>query len=84
MTAKLSQELSDALQASGDHCLELVDPQTQRVYVLCDRETHQRVKRVLDSQTIADGIRQMESGETQPLNEAFEQMRTELGFDQPQ
>lgn len=84
MVAKLSQELSEALHASGHRQLEVVDPQTQRVYVLCDREMHQHVKRVLDREAIAEGVRQMESGETQSLNEAFEEMRIELGFDKRQ
>lgn len=84
MTAKLSQELSAALHASGNDQLEVVDPQTQRVYVICDRGMHQHVKRVLDREAIAEGIQQVENGETQPLDEAFEEMRIELGFDKQQ
>lgn len=80
MIAKLSKELSDALQANGTEELEVVDPQTQRVYVICDVAVHQQAKRVLDRDAIREGIVQMESGMTQPIDEAFEEMRIRLGF----
>ncbi len=80
MAAKLSNELSDSLQASGAEELEVVDPTTPRLYVICDAEIHQQAKRVLDRESIRVGIQQMENGEGQPLDEAFEEMRTELGF----
>ena len=80
MATKLSKELSDALQASGAEELEVVDPTTQRLYVICDAEIHQQAKQVLDRESIRVGIQQMENGEGQPLDEAFEEMRTDLGF----
>ena len=84
MTPQLSKELSDALQASGAEELEVVDPNTQRLYVICDAGIHQQAKRVLDREAIRVGIQQMENGEGQPLDEAFEKMRTKLGFQRKQ
>ncbi len=81
MTPRLSKELLDALRASGAEELEVVDPTTQRLYVICDAEIHQQAKRVLDREAIRIGIQQMESGEGQPLDEAFEEMRSKLGFE---
>jgi hypothetical protein len=80
MTPQLSKELSDALQASEAEELEVMDPQTQRLYVICDPGMHQQAKRVLDREAIRAGIQQMENGETQPVDEAFEEMRVRLGF----
>jgi len=80
MTPQLSKELSDALLASDAEELEVVDPQTQRLYVICDPGMHQQARRVLDREAILAGIQQMENGETQPVDEAFEEMRIRLGF----
>ncbi len=84
MTPKLSQELADALQASGEHSLVVTDAQN-RIYYLMDEELHQRAMQAMQQQNrdaIAEGLSDMESGRTQPLDEAFSQMRTRLGFPQ--
>lgn len=84
---EISQELSDALHTSGDSELEVVDPQTQRRYVLIDSETHRRamdaLRREQDREAIAEGLAQMEAGHGQPLDEAFADLRSRLGFPQP-
>lgn len=80
MTANLSPELSAALKASGHNELEVIDPQTQQTYVLCDAAVHEEAKRVLDREAIGEGIAAMERGDTQPVDEAFDDIRNELGF----
>lgn len=86
MTARLSQELADALQASGAGELEVIDPITNRVYVVVDNQTHQAamaaLRRQQDHDAIAEGIAQMEAGQGKPLDEAFEGIRERLGFPQ--
>lgn len=80
MTIHLTPQIAAALQASENHQLELVDPQTNKVFVICDLEMHRKVKAILDRDAIANGIAQMEAGEGQPLDEAFEELRQELKF----
>lgn len=77
MTPQLSPELVNALRENSGP-LEVVDPTTDRVYVLCDSDLHQRVRAILDHQAIEEGIRQMEAGESQPLSEAFDEIRQNL------
>lgn len=84
MTVELTQELAAALHASGDNGLELVDPQTRRIYVLVESEMHQRAMQALDRQqsqaAIAEGLAQMQAGEGKPLDQAFADLRGKLGF----
>ena len=86
MTAKLSKELTDALHATGESELEVVDPETNRTYMIVDSETHRRameaLRRQQDREAIARGIAEMEAGQGKPLDEAFAEMRTRLGFPQ--
>ena len=88
MTAKLNKELAAALHAVGDRELEVVDPETQRTYVLVDSETHRRameaLRRQQDRDAIAEGLAQMEAGEGKPLDQAFADMRSRLGFSSTQ
>jgi len=42
MTAKLTKELAAALHATGDHELEVVDPDTLRVYFIVEGEMHRQ------------------------------------------
>ena len=88
MTAKLTKELSDALNSSGKNEVEAIDPTTGRVYFIVDGETHRQAKEALrqqqDREAIAKGIAQMEAGQTKPLDEAFEDIRGRLGFPQRQ
>jgi len=84
MIMKITQEPADALNTSGDSQLEVVDPQTQRRYVLIDSETHRRtmeaLRREQDREAIAEGLAQMDAGQGQPLDEAFADLRSQLGF----
>jgi len=66
MTAKLTKELAAALHATGDSELEVIDPETERTYVLVDSDTHRQameaLRRQQDRDAIAQGIAEMESG----------------------
>lgn len=88
MIAQLTQELTAALNATGHNELELVDPDTQRMYVLIDSHTYQLAKDALRSQqgreAITQGIAQLESGHGRLLDESFQIMRDRLGFTQKQ
>ena len=84
MIAHLSKELTTALHATGDSELEVVDPETQRRYVLVDCDTHYRameaLRRQQDHAAIAEGLAQMEAGAGKPLDQAFHEMRERLDF----
>lgn len=67
MTAKLTKELAEALRAASDGKLEVVDPETERTYVLVDSEMHRQEQ---DRDAIAQGIAEMEAGAGIPVNEA--------------
>ena len=82
MAITLSHELSEALHAAGGDELELVDPTTNRTYVLVDREVFRRALEVLRSEedlaAIARGIAQMEAGEGISLSESRRQNQEAL------
>jgi hypothetical protein len=82
MAIPLSHELSAALHAAGGDQLELVDPTTNRTYVLVDREVFRRALELLrgedDLAAIARGIAQMEAGEGMSLSESRRQNREAL------
>ena len=84
MVTELNQELVAAFLAAGDNELEVVDPVTRRVYVLVDGETHRQamdaLRRQQDRNAIGEGLKQMQSGAGKPLDQAFSDMRTRLGF----
>jgi maltooligosyltrehalose synthase len=84
MTPELTKELAAALRASEEGELEVVDPDTRRTYYLVDSETHRQameaLRRQQDYESIAEGIRQMEAGEGQPLEVAAAEIRKRLGF----
>ena len=50
MLAKLTKELSAALHATGEQRLEVIDPETNRIYMLVDGETHRRAMAALQRQ----------------------------------
>ena len=81
MTPKLNQELADALHAS-ENPLSVIDPTTNRVYILVDYDTHQRAMAALHRQqsvaAIQEGIEDMEAGRMQPADEAHRHGREEL------
>lgn len=86
MIAKLTKEQIDALHASRDHELEVIDPDTQKAYVVVEREKHDRamdaLRRQQDREAIAEGISQMEAGLGKPLNQAMQDISERLGFPQ--
>jgi len=81
MTPKLNQELTDALHAS-ESPLSVIDPTTNRVYILVDHDTHEQAMAALHRQrsiaSIQAGIDDMEAGRMQPAKEAHRQGREEL------
>ena len=82
MTAKLTKELAAALHATGDHELEVVDPDTSRLYFIVDGETHRQAMDALrcqqDRNAIAQGIAEMEAGLGIPLADARKLTRDRL------
>ena len=82
MTLKLSQELVDALKVAGDRELEVVHPNSNRVYFVVDGETHRHamdaLRRQRERDAIATGIAQMEAGEGVSLEEARRLTRDRL------
>jgi hypothetical protein len=86
MIAKLNKELTDALHASGERQLEVIDPETKQTYVLVESETHRRameaLRRQQDRDAIAEGIAQMEAGQGKPLDVAMSDIRARLGLPQ--
>ena len=78
----LSNELSRALRATGDNELEVVDPETQRTYVVVDADLHRQamvaLRRQQDREAIAQGIAEMEAGEGMPVEEARRLARERL------
>ena len=87
MIAHLTPELTAAFIASDDRELELIDPETQRRYVLVDSDTYHQAKEALRSQqdreAISAGLAQLEAGEGRSLDESYQAMRTRLGFASP-
>ena len=81
MNPLLTPEQSAALQASEGE-LRVVDPSTQRVYVLVDDETHTRAMEALrkreDHRAIQAGIEDMEAGRMQSADDAHRHGREEL------
>jgi len=88
MTPKLTKELAAALHATGENELEVVDPDTQRIYFVVDADIHRlamdALRRQQDRDAIAQGIAEMESGEGIALDEAFDDIRANLGLRQRQ
>jgi hypothetical protein len=74
MTANLTKDLIDALHATGDNELEVVDPETQRMYFVVEAEIHRQamdaLRRQQDREAIARGIAELEAGEGIPVDEA--------------
>lgn len=85
MAPKLTDELSAAIDASESRSLEVIHPSTNRTYFIVDGDTHRRAMDALQQKrrqenidAIAEGITQMEAGEGQPLDEAFDEIRSNL------
>ena len=83
MTPKLNAELSNALQISEGE-LEVIDPATNRTYVVVEQAVLARAKAVLERQEQEDlaavkrGLQDVEAGRTMPLDEAFDSIRQQF------
>ncbi len=75
MDTKLTQEISMALQASSQSHLTVIDPMTNRRYVIVDADEFARLE---DAGAIRQGISEMEAGLGQPLGEAMDEVRQML------
>lgn len=75
MTTQLPPEIANAINAAAGDRLKVIDPATNREYVIVDAETFAKLE---DYQAIRNGIRQMENGEGQPLKEAMSDIRAAL------
>ncbi len=88
MTPKLTEELANALRANSPDRLKVLDPTTNRVYVIVDEEICQQafdaLRRESERNAIAEGLAQMKAGEGKPAEQAFEEIRARLRFPQPQ
>jgi len=75
MSTKLTIEQSDALRKCGES-LPLVDPRTDKVYVLIDQSIHERAMEALQQQqsedeaAIQQGIDDMEAGRGMTIEES--------------
>ena len=82
MTVRLTKELADALHATDESELEVVDPETSRMYFIVDGETHRQamdaLRRQQDREAIARGIAEMEAGEGIPVADARQLSRERL------
>jgi hypothetical protein len=82
MIAQLTKEQAAALHATGDRGLEVVDPDTSRVYVIVDGETHRQAMEALprqqDREAIAQGLAEMEAGLGISVEESPRQSRDRL------
>ena len=87
MTANITREVVAALNALGDRELEIVDPDTQKAYVVVDATLHRRameaLRRQQDRDAISEGLAQMEAEDGQPIDEAFAGIFSRLGLPQP-
>ncbi len=80
MNLKLSPQMTAALNNAPSGTLEVVDPETNRVYVICDPALQNKAKALLDKQAIAEGIADVAAGRTQPLEDAFNEIRRDVGL----
>lgn len=84
MTPKLSKELADALHSQDDLRLEVVDPQSNRVYFIVDADTLSHLEGKSAHDAIQRGLESVKRGEGRPLDEVAADIREEFGFPQPQ
>jgi len=75
MSTQLTPERSTALNSSSDQRLVVVDPATNREYVLVTTSEFEEIRSV---EAIRRGIAQMEAGKGQPLTEAMKDIRNQL------
>jgi hypothetical protein len=78
MTPEITPEQLDAL-GDGPQT-EIVDPVSGRTFVVIEKTFYaiNHLDRTCDA--IQQGIDAANAGQTQPVNEAFDEIRSELGF----
>ncbi len=75
METNLTVEQSNALNASSERRLTVLDPVTKRRYVIVDELTLSKLESI---EAIRVGIAQMELRKGQPLSEAMDDVREKL------
>ncbi|MEQ1828306.1 MAG: hypothetical protein ABL921_20265 [Pirellula sp.] len=75
MDAQLTIEQSNALNSSGGHRLTVLDPVTNRRYVIVDEQELAKLETI---QSIRMGIDQLELSQGQTLNDAMDDVRKQL------
>lgn len=84
MNAKLSSDLTKAIDAHAGQPIKVEHPETHRVYVIVDHDTHERAMRALQEQddlaAIQRGLDDRARGREQPLAEVDAEIREEFGF----
>lgn len=84
MAATLTKEQIEALHASPGDAIKVVDPETNRRYVVVDEDLHRQAMSALEAkrthEAIARGLADLEAGRGKPLDQAFEDVRQRLGF----
>ncbi|MFT5524465.1 MAG: hypothetical protein ACI9HK_002419 [Pirellulaceae bacterium] len=82
MTPKLTTDLTKQIDAQAGQPLRVEHPDTHKVFVIVDSDTHERAMKALQKQediaAIQIAIEQMEAGEGIPLAEARELSRQRL------
>lgn len=84
MTAKLSSDQTKAVDAHAGQPIKVEHPETQKVYVIVDNETHERAMQALQEQedhaAIQQGLKEREQGLGKPLAEVDADIREKFGF----
>lgn len=85
MTPKLNPELANALHSVGEAELEVIDPATNRVYLIVDCQLHRRAMQALQLQendwsAVQEGIADADAGNTMSLEDADQRLRAECGL----
>lgn len=84
MTPKLTTEQLQALQQARGEPVPVEDENSDKVYVIVDRQTHEQAMKALrqqeDCAAIQRGIEDMEAGRGMPVEEADKHLRERLGF----
>jgi len=54
MTTEITDQQRAAITAEGDRPVEVVDPQTNRLYVLISREQYERLKPLFEDEPVSE------------------------------
>ena len=81
---KLSQEIIQALQDSAGEPLRVEAPGAGKSYVIVDADFHRAALEAMEKQKIHEsitrGIEDMKAGRGKPIDQAFEDVRQQMGF----